>query len=93
MSALKVNKTVQQGNNLSLGGFKDYYSNLARNLLKKLPKAPNKFNLNTVFQHFKGIIQIDSFNLVTVSENTISTILKNTQVSKAAIWTISLVVF
>ena len=64
MSALKVNKTVQQGNNLSLGGFKDYYSNLARNLLKKLPKAPNKFNLNAVFQHFKGIIQIDSFNLV-----------------------------
>ena len=56
MSALKVNKTVQQGNNLSLGGFKDYYSNLARNLLKKLPKAPNKFTLNTVFQHFKGII-------------------------------------
>ena len=52
--------------------------------MKKLPKPPNKFTLNTVFQHYKGIIQSDSFNLVTVSENTILTILKNTQVSKAA---------
>ena len=84
MSALKVNKTVQQANNLSLGGFKDYYSNLAGNLLKKLPKAPNKFALNTVFQHYKGIIQSDSFNLATVSESTILTILKNTKISKAA---------
>ena len=84
MSALKVNKTVQQANNLSLRGFKDYYSNLAGNLLKKLPKAPNKFALNTVFQHYKGIIQSDSFNLDTVSENTILTILKNTNICKAA---------
>ena len=40
--------------------------------------------MNTVFQHYKGIIQTDSFNLATVSENTILNILKNTNVSKAA---------
>ena len=34
VSALKVNKTVQHDTNLVLGGFKDYYSNLAANLLK-----------------------------------------------------------
>ena len=84
VSALKVNKTVQHDTNLVLGGFKDYYSNLAGNLLKKLPKPPNKFTLNSVFQHYKGITQSDSFNLATVSENTILTILKNTEVSKAA---------
>ena len=84
VSALKVNKTVQHDTNLVLGGFKDYYSNLAGNLLKKLPKPSNKFALNSVFQHYKGIIQGDSFNLATVSENTIVTILKNTKVSKAA---------
>ena len=84
VSALKVNKTVQHDTNLVLGGFKDYYSNLAGNLLKKLSKPPNKFTLNSVFQHYKGIIQSDSFNLVTVSENTILTVLKNTKVSKAA---------
>ena len=84
VSALKVNKTVQHDTNLVLGGFKDYYSNLAGKLLKKLPKPPNKFTLNAVFQHYKGIIQSDSFNLATVSENTILTVVKNTKVSKAA---------
>ena len=52
--------------------------------MKKLLKPPNKSTLNTVFQHYKGIIQTDSFNLATVSENTILNILKNTNVSKAA---------
>ena len=84
MSALKINKTVQNDKNLVLGRFKDYYSNIAGNLLKKLPIPPNKFTLNTVFQHYKGIIQSDSFNLATVSESTILTILKNTKVSQAA---------
>ena len=84
MSALRANKTVQHVKNLVLGGSKDYYSGLVGSLLKKLPKSPNKFALNTVFQHYKGIIQSDSFNLATVSESTILTILKNTKVSKAA---------
>ena len=71
VSTLKVNKTVQHDTNLVLDGFKDYYSNLAGKLLKKLPKSPDKFTLNTVFQHYKGIIQSDSFNFATFSENTI----------------------
>ena len=82
VSALKVNKTAQHDTNLILGGFKDYYSNLAGKLLKQLPKPSNKFTLNTVFQHYKDTIQTDSFNLATVSENTILDILKNTNVSK-----------
>ena len=84
MSALEVNKMVQHDTNLVLGGFKDYYFNLAGNLLKKLPNLLNKFSLNTIFLHYKGIIQSNSFNLATVPENTILTILKNTKVSKAA---------
>ena len=84
VSALRANKTVQHVKNLVLGGSKDYYSGLVGSLLKKLPKSPNKFALNTVFQHYKGIIQSDSFNLATVSESTILTILKNTKVSQAA---------
>ena len=83
VSALKVSKTVQHDKNV-LGGFKDYYSNLAGKLSKKLPKPPNKFTLNTVFQHYKGTIQSDSFNLATVSESTILTISKNNKVSKTA---------
>ena len=82
MSPLKVTKTVQHDTKLVLG-FKDYYSNLARKLLKKLRQLPNKFTLNTFFQRYKGIIQTDSFNLATVSGNTILNILENTSVSKA----------
>ena len=80
MSALKVNKTVQHDTKLVLGRFKDYYSNLAGKVLKHHPKAPNKCTLNTDFQHYKGIIQTNSFSLATVSENTILNILKNTNI-------------
>ena len=70
---------------------KSWKSGKDRNLLKKLPIHPNKFTLNTVFQCYKGTIQSDSFNLLTVSESTIyfknhlfQTILKNNKVSKTA---------
>ena len=89
MSALKVNKTVQHDTSLVLDGFKDYYSNLGGKLLKKLPRSPNKFTLNAVFQYYKDIIQTDSFNLATVSKNTMINILKNTNVSKAGLENLS----
>ena len=75
VSALKVNKTAQHDKNLALGEFKNYYSNLAGNLLKN-PLTPNKFTLKTVFQCYEGNIQSHFFNLASVSENTILTILK-----------------
>ena len=78
VSALKVKKTVKHDTNLVLGGFKDYYANLVGKLLEKLPKSPNNFTLNTAFQHYKGIIQTDSFNLATVSEKTTLNIFKKT---------------
>ena len=78
VSSLKVNKKVEYDTKLVLGRLKDYYSNFTGNLLKKLPKPPNKLNLNTVVQHYKGITESGSFNFATVSENTILTILKNT---------------
>ena len=84
VKALKVSKTVQHGTKLVIGGFKDYHTNLSGNLLKKVPKRPNKFTLNTIFQHYKDIIQSNSFNLATVSQNTILIILKNTETTKAA---------
>ena len=93
VSALKVNKTVEHDTNIVLSGFKDYYSNHAGKLLKKLPRPPNKFTLNTVFHHYKGIIQSDSFNLATASENTILTILKILKYLKQLVWTIYLVDF
>ena len=40
--------------------------------------------MNTVFQHYKDVFQIDSSNLSTVFKNSILNILKNSNVSKAA---------
>ena len=84
VSALKINNTVEHDANLILEGFKNYYSTLAENLVNMLPKAPNKYSINTVIKYYEHMIQGSHFNLASVSENSILTILKSTQVSKAA---------
>ena len=48
--ALKINNTVEHDANLILEGFKNYYSTLAENLVNMLPKAPNKYSINTVIK-------------------------------------------
>ena len=80
---MKINNTVEHDANLVLEGFKNYYSTLAENFIKILPKAPNKYSINTVVKYYEHMIQ-GYFNLASVSENSILTNLKATQVSKAA---------
>ena len=48
---------------------------------------------NLVLGGFKYIIQIDSFNLATISGNTILTILKVLKYITQLVWTIYVVVF
>ena len=84
VSALKINNTVEHDTNSILEVFKNYCSTLAENLVNMLPKAPNKYSINTVIKHYEHVIQGSHFNLAFVSENSILTILKSTQVSKAA---------
>ena len=86
VSALKVKKTFQHDTNVVLDGFKDCYSNLNENLLKKLPKPTKNFTLNTVFQHYKDITQSNFFNLANFSASTTLTILKNTKYLKQLAW-------
>ena len=81
VSALKINNTVEHDANLILEGFKNYYSTLAENLVNMLPKAPNKYSINTVIKYYEHMIQGSHFNLASVSKNSILTI---SQVSKAA---------
>ena len=52
VSALKINNTVEHDANLILEDFKNYYSNLAENLVNMFPKAPNKYSINTVIKHY-----------------------------------------
>ena len=50
VNALKINNTVEPDANSVLEGFKNYYSTLADNLVQMLPKAPNKYSINTVIK-------------------------------------------
>ena len=84
VNALKINNTVEHDANSVLEGFKNCYSTLAENLVKMLPKAPNKYSVNTVIKYYEHMIQGCHFNLINVSKNSFMTILKATQVSKAA---------
>ena len=84
VSALKINNTVEHDATLILEGFKNYYSTLADKIANMLPKAPNKYSINNVFKYYEHMIQGSHFNLASVSKNLILTILKSTQVSKAA---------
>ena len=47
-----------------------------------LPKPTNKYSINSVIKHYEHMILGDHFHLVSVSENSILTILKATQLSK-----------
>ena len=60
-----------------------YYSTLAENPVNIFPKPPNKYFINNVIKYYEYMILGDYFNLASVSENVILTILKATQVSKA----------
>ena len=81
---MKINITVEHDANLVSEGFKNYYSTLAENHVNMLPKAPNKYSINTVIKYYVYMIRGSHFHLASVSKNPILTILKSTQVSEVA---------
>ena len=82
VSALKINNTVEHDGNSVLESIKNYYSTLAENLVKMLPKARNKCSFNTVIKYYAHMIQGYHFNFTSLSKNLILTILEETQVSE-----------
>ena len=83
VNALKINSKVKHDFN-SVLGFRNYYSTLAANLVKMPPKPTTKYSINSVIKYYEHMFPNDYFHLTSVSENSILTILKATQVSKAA---------
>ena len=53
-----------------------------QNLVNMLPKAPNKYSINTAVKYYEHMIQGSHFNLASASKNSVLTILKSTQLSK-----------
>ena len=64
--------------------FKEFFSNLAQNLIEKLPTGPNKFDINSVQEFYKLLyLKEDPFHFTKVSEKTISDFLKELKTNKA----------
>ena len=76
INALKINSKVEHDFNSALEGFRNYYSTLAANLAKMLPKPTNKYSINSVIKYYEHMFPSDYFHLTSVSENSILTILK-----------------
>ena len=72
VSVLKINNTVEHDANSVYKVLKIIAQIWQRTLLKMVPKAPNKYSINTVIKYYKHI-QRSHFNLAYVS---ILTILK-----------------
>ena len=64
--------------------FKEFFSNLAQNLIEKLPTGPSKFGINSVREFYKPLnLKEDPFHFTKVSEKTISDFLKELKANKA----------
>ena len=83
-TALKVKNTTSFETKSTLDVFKNYYSTLAENLLKKLPTPPNRYTFNSIIQYYRHFIQTDAFHLTYTMEIDIEKILRSTNVRKAA---------
>ena len=66
---------------------------LNNNLVKLLPKPPNKYSINTVIKYYEHMIHGDHFDLAPVSESSILTISKATKFQKQLTWRTCLVTF
>ena len=65
--------------------FKDFYSNLANNLVKKLPTPPNKYGKTTVNNYYKKLnLRGKNFSFAPVAPATILKLLKQLNPAKSA---------
>ena len=83
-TALKVKNTTSFETKSTLAVFKNYYSTLADNLLKKLPTPPNRYTFKSIIQYYRHFIQTDAFHLTYTSEIDIEKILRRKKVRQAA---------
>ena len=83
-TALKVKNRTSFETKSTLDVFKNLYSTLANNRLKKLLTPPNRYIFNSVIQYYRHLIQTDGIYLTYTTEIGIEKILRSTNVCKAA---------
>ena len=64
--------------------FKNFFSNIAKNLLDKLPVAPNRFNNETLSEYYKSLKLKNEFQFSFVSVESVHKILINFDITKSA---------
>ena len=66
--------------------FKKFYSNLTNDLVRKLPAASKKFDIEAVKDYYNDMFDLshNKLNFQTVQPNTVSNLLKSCNVNKAA---------
>ena len=64
--------------------FKNFFSNLAKSLLIKLPNPPDKYNLQSVLRYYSSFTISDYFCLSNTSEEKVLKIMTNIESSKGA---------
>ena len=61
--------------------FKSFYSNMAGNLLAKLPKSPNRYTIKFISYYYKKLSLSENFKLDATTEGYLFNILKNVEVN------------
>ena len=64
--------------------FKNFFSNLAKSLLIKLPSPPDKYNLQSVIKYYSSFMISDDFCLSNTSEEKVLKMMTNIESPKAA---------
>ena len=64
--------------------FKDFFSNLARSFIDKLPDPSNKYNLESVFLYYSNFAIPELFGIKSTSQEKVFKIMENIGISKAS---------
>ena len=84
VGALAENQIVKHDTKSILKTFKSFYSNLAGDLLVKLPKSPNRYTIKSVSDYYEKLPLSENFKLDSITEGYLFNVLKNVEVTKAA---------
>ena len=82
-NAIEENDTLTYDTRSISKIFKNFFSNLAKSLLIKLPNPPDKCNLQSVIRYYSSFTISDDFCLSNTSEEKVLKIITNIESSKA----------
>ena len=84
VGALAENQIVKHDTNSILKKFKSFYSNLAGDLLGKLPQSPNRYTIKFVSDFYEKLSLSENFKLDSITEGYLLNVLKNIEATKTA---------